>query len=332
MKNSFWNEKKVFVTGCTGLLGSWMVKYLLEKKAQVVGLVRDALPYSNLKYMGLFDKITIVRGGLEDYFLLRRIINEYEIEVVYHLGAQAIVGVANNDPLSTFESNIKGTWNILEACRQFAKVKQIVVASSDKAYGEKEKLPYKEEDALKGSHPYDVSKSCADLIAQSYFRTYGLPVCVSRCANLYGGGDLNFSRIIPGTIRSVILNEPPIIRSDGRYIRDYFYVEDAVLALINLVEKMHSDKIHGEAFNFNSARHVNVLELVNKILKLMDSKLRPKILNEAKNEIKDQYLSSNKACKLLNWESKYSLDFGLKNTISWYKDYFNNGQKKLCGR
>lgn len=332
MKDSFWNGKSVFITGCTGLLGSWLVKYLLNKKAQIVGLVRDELPYSNLKYMGLFEKITVVRGGLEDYFLLRRIINEYEIEVVYHLGAQTIVGVANNDPLSTFEANIKGTWNILESCRQLKKVKQIIVASSDKAYGEKEKLPYKEEDALKGSHPYDVSKSCTDLIAQSYFRTYGLPVCVSRCANIYGGGDLNFSRIIPGTIRSVILNEPPIIRSDGKYIRDYFYVEDAAMALLKLVEKMEENRICGEAFNFSSEIHSSVLEIVNGILDLMSSKLKPKILNEAANEIRQQYLSIEKARKLLGWYPQYDLRQGLKRTVAWYRDYFGAGPKKLCSR
>lgn len=332
MKDSFWNGKKVFVTGCTGLLGSWLVKHLLEKKAQVVGLVRDELPYSNLKYMGLFEKITVVRGGLEDYFLLRRIINEYEIEVVYHLGAQTIVGVANNDPLSTFEANIKGTWNILEACRQLKKVKQIIVASSDKAYGEKENLPYKEEDALKGSHPYDVSKSCADLIAQSYFETYGLPVCISRCANIYGGRDLNFSRIIPGTIRSVIFNETPIIRSDGKYIRDYFYVEDAAMVLLKLVEKMKENRICGEAFNFSSEMHSSVLEIVNEILDLMSSKLKPKILNEASNEIRQQYLSVGKARRLLGWQPKYDLRQGLKITIAWYRDYFDAAPKKLCSR
>lgn len=326
MKNSFWKGKKVFVTGCTGLLGSWLVKYLLDCKAQIVGLVRDELPYSNLKYMGLFEKITAVRGGLEDYFLLRRIINEYEIEVVCHLGAQTIVGVANNDPLSTFEANIKGTWNMLEACRQLKKVKQIIVASSDKAYGEKEKLPYNEEDALKGSHPYDVSKSCADLIAQSYYKTYNLPVCITRCANLYGGGDLNFNRIIPGTIRSVICNEAPIIRSDGKYIRDYLYVEDAVLALLNLVEKMQEKKdICGEAFNFSGGFHVSVLEVANKILGFMGGQHKLKILSEASNEIRDQYLAADKASNVLGWRPEYSLDAGLENTIAWYKGYFKRG-------
>lgn len=319
----FWQNKNVLVTGATGLLGSWLTKYLLEKGANVVALVRDDVPFSNLNRMGLMDRVVVVRGGLEDYFVIRRMINEYEIETVFHLGAQTIVSVANRDPLSTFEANIKGTWNILEACRQNPSVKQIIVSSSDKAYGDKEKLPYREDDPLKGLHPYDVSKSCADLICQAYHATYNLPVCVSRCANLYGGGDLNFSRIIPGTIRSVLHNEIPIIRSDGKYIRDYFYVEDAVLAFINLAQKMQNKKIHGEAFNFSSTTHVSVIELVNKILKLMDSSLKPKILNEAKNEIKDQYLSAEKARKLLGWKSKYSLDFGLEQTIAWYKDYFN---------
>ncbi len=322
MKN-FWQNKNVFMTGGTGLLGPWLTRYLIERGAKIILLVRDDVPSSNLHRMDLMDRVTIARGNLEDYFLIRRVVNEYEIEVVFHLGAQTIVSVANRDPLSTFETNIKGTWNLLEVCRQNQGVRQIVVSSSDKAYGEKEKLPYFEDDPLRGLHPYDVSKSCADLICQTYHKTYALPVCISRCANLYGGGDLNFSRIIPGTIRSVLFNESPVIRSDGKYIRDYFYVEDAVLAFINLAEKMQDKKIHGEAFNFSSAMPISVLELVNKILKLMGAKLKPKILNAAKNEIKDQYLSAEKARRLLGWKSKYSLDVGLENTIAWYKDYFN---------
>ncbi|TRZ96071.1 NAD-dependent epimerase/dehydratase family protein [bacterium] len=320
---NFWKNKNVFVTGCTGLLGAWLVKYLVDKKANVVGLIRDEVPESNLMHMGLAKKICGVKGELADYYLLKRIINEYEVEVVYHLAAQTIVSVANRDPLSTFESNIKGTWNILEACRNRENVKQIVISSSDKAYGDKEKLPYSETDTLSGSHPYDVSKSCADLIAQAYYKTFNLPVCITRCANLYGGGDLNFSRIIPGTIRSVLNNEPPIIRSDGKYMRDYFYVEDAALALLALVEKMQEKNIYGEAFNFSSEVNVSVLKLVNKILTLMHTKLRLVILNEVKNEIRNQYLSVTKAKKLLNWRSRYDLDSGLIKTIAWYKKYLN---------
>lgn len=322
-KKNFWKNKNVFVTGCTGLLGSWLTKYLLDNLATVVGLVRDDIPGSNLYYLGIANQIITVKGDLVDYFLLERIINEYEIEVVFHLAAQTIVTVANRNPVSTFESNIKGTWNVLEACCNSHNVKQIIVSSSDKAYGDKERLPYRENDPLRGLHPYDVSKSCADLIAQTYYKTYNLPVCITRCANLYGGGDLNFSRIMPGTIRSAFYNEPPIIRSDGKYIRDYFYVEDAVLALINLAEKMQKKHIYGEAFNFSSGIHISVLELVNRILKLMLKKLKPKILNETKHEIRNQYLSIQKAKNILNWQPEYDLDSGLKKTIAWYKEYFN---------
>lgn len=320
--SNFWKDKNVFITGVNGLLGSWLTKHLFENGARVVGLLRDEVANSNLQRLGLERKITLARGGLEDYFLLRRIINEYEIEAVFHLAAQTIVTVANQDPLSTFESNIKGTWQLLEACRHGKSVKQIIVSSSDKAYGKKDKLPYKEDDPLRGLHPYDVSKSCADLISQTYYKTYNLPVCVTRCANLYGGGDLNFSRIVPGTIRSAIYNEPPIIRSDGTYLRDYFYVEDAVGAFLALAEKMQDKRILGEAFNFSSGIHLPVVEVVNRILKLMGKRLKPKILNETRHEIKDQYLSVEKAKKLLGWQSKYDLDTGLKYTIKWYKEYF----------
>lgn len=320
-KDKFWHGKNVFVTGGTGLLGSWLIYYLLGRKARVILLLRDELPDSNLERMGLMKKVTVVHGELENDLLLRRIINEYEIEAVFHLAAQTIVTVANRDPVSTFEANIRGTWNVLEACRLAKTVRQIIVSSSDKAYGETTKLPYREDLPLQGLHPYDVSKSCADLITQAYHKTYGLPVCVTRCANLYGGGDLNFSRIIPGTIRSAFYDENPIIRSDGKYLRDYFYVEDAALALINLTEKMQAENIYGEAFNFSSGIHVSVLELVNLILKLMDKKLKPKILNVTKHEIRDQYLSIDKAKKILNWQPAYSLDAGLKKTIIWYKEY-----------
>lgn len=324
--NSFWKDKRVFVTGATGLLGSWLVHYLLKNEAKVIGLIRDELPNSNLTRLNLKDKITVVRGNLEDPLLINRTMSEYEIEVVFHLAAQTLVTIANSDPISTFEANIKGTWNILEAARHSKSVKQVIVSSSDKAYGEKDKLPYREEDSLHGLHPYDVSKSCADLISQTYHNTYGVPVCVSRCGNLYGGGDLNFSRIIPGTIRSAIFNETPIIRSNGKYIRDYFYVEDAVDAIITLVEKMQDPKIHGNAFNFSSGIHVNVIELVDMILGLMGKKLKPKILDQVKHEIKDQYLSIEKAKKMLGWKPKFGLEIGLKKTISWYEDHFKNNR------
>lgn len=319
MSDSFWKDRNVFVTGCTGLLGSWLVKALVDKEANVVGLVRDSVPRSELNTTGIDKKINIVHGSIEDYLLLERTLNEYEIETVFHLAAQTIVTIANRNPLSTFETNIKGTWNLLEACRRSPKVKRIVVASSDKAYGDQEKLPYDEHTPLEGRHPYDVSKSCADLICSAYYESYKLPVCVTRCGNFYGGGDLNFNRIIPGTIRSIINHEAPVIRGDGKSIRDYFYIEDGVGAYMLLAEKMNDEKIHGEAFNFSNELQVSVLDIVQKIVKTMNSDLKPLVLNQASNEIMHQYLSAKKARDVLGWKPGYNIDDGLLRTIQWYE-------------
>ena len=325
MKDKFWKDRNVFVTGCTGLLGSWMTKALVERGANVVGVIRDFVPKSNLNWSGFNDKITIVRGEIEDYFLLERAINEYEIDTVFHLAAQTIVTIANRNPISTFETNIKGTWNLLEACRRAPLVKRILVASSDKAYGDQEKLPYDENTPLEGRHPYDVSKSCADLICRAYYETYNLPVCVTRCGNFYGGGDLNFNRIVPGTIRSVVNNEPPLIRSDGTLVRDYFYIEDAVEAYLLLAEKMESKELHGETFNFSNELQITVLDLVDKILEVMGSNLKQVLLNEATNEITHQYLSAKKAKEILGWHSIYTLEEGIRRTTEWYSKFFAEG-------
>ncbi|MFC1977608.1 GDP-mannose 4,6-dehydratase [Chloroflexota bacterium] len=322
---AFWKNRNVFVTGCTGLLGSHLTGMLVEQGANIVGLVRDMVPKSNLIQTGVYDEINIVRGCVEDFFTLERAINEYEIDTVFHLAAQTIVGIANRNPLSTFESNIKGTWCLLEACKRVATVKRIVVASSDKAYGDQEELPYDETSSLKGAHPYDVSKSCIDLIAHTYYNTYKLPVCITRCGNFYGPGDLNFNRIIPETIRSVLNNEPPVIRSDGTFIRDYFYVKDAALAYMHLAERMEDTKIHGEAFNFSNELQIPVLDLTNKILSLMGrADLKPVILNQATNEIKHQYLSAKKARELLEWKPKYIFENALRETIEWYTEFLKN--------
>jgi len=286
------------------------------------------VPKSNLNWSGFNNEINVVRGEIEDYFLLERTINEYEVDTVFHLAAQTIVTIANRNPISTFDSNIKGTWNILEACRKAPLVKRIIVASSDKAYGDQEKLPYDENTSLEGRHPYDVSKSCADLLCRTYFETYKLPVCVTRCGNFYGGGDLNFNRIVPGTIRSALNKEAPVIRSDGSLVRDYFYIEDAVEAYLLLVEKMGELGIQGEAFNFSNEIQVTVLELVEKILKIMKSSLKPKVLGEATNEIKHQYLSAKKARKILNWKPRYTLEEGLRRTIKWYEEFFSEKRNK----
>jgi len=320
--SEFWRDRSVFVTGGTGLLGSWLVAELVQRGARVTALVRDWVPKSRLYTEDWHQRMNIVRGCVEDLPTLERAINEYEIDTVFHLAAQTIVGVANREPLATFETNIKGTWNLLEACRKVGGVSRIVVASSDKAYGDQEVLPYDEMTPLQGEHPYDVSKSCADLICRTYYVSYGLPVCVTRCGNIYGGGDLNFNRIVPETIRSALRDKQVVIRSDGSFIRDYFYAKDGVLAYLHLAEQMDRREIWGEAFNFSNELQIPVLEIVRKILELMDkSHLEPIILNQAKNEIKHQYLSAEKARRLLDWKPEYSLDESLKETIQWYSDF-----------
>ena len=322
MNSNYWRHRNVFVTGATGFLGSWLVKNLVDKEANVTVLIRDIVPDSHLYRSGYIHKVNIVHGGLEDYHTLERALGEYEIDAVFHLGAQTIVEIANRNPLSTFESNIKGTWNILEAARRSPLVKRVITASSDKAYGTHKKLPYNEDAPLQGSHPYDVSKSAADLIAHMYFHTYRFPVTITRCGNFYGGGDLNFNRIVPGTIRSVLHNEEPIIRSDGTFVRDYFYIEDAAGAYISLAEKMDNPDIHGHAFNFSNESQISALALVEKVLELMGSPLKPRILATATNEIPHQYLSAAKARSVLQWKPRHSLEEGLNKTIDWYKDFF----------
>jgi len=327
LNTDFWRDRPVFVTGASGLLGSWLVRRLLRAGADVVCLVRDWVPQSELVRGGLLDNVKVVRGDVCDRETVERALGEYEIDTVIHLAAQTIVGIANRNPVSTFESNIAGTWTLLEACRRSPTIKSIVVASSDKAYGEHEQLPYNEDAPLVGRHPYDVSKSCADLIAQAYAATYDLPVAVTRCGNLYGGGDLNWNRIVPGTIRSVLRGQRPVVRSDGQFVRDYFYVEDGAAANMTLAERLASDpSLKGQAFNFSNETQVNVLDLVARILKLMDSDLEPDVRNEAVNEIRRQYLSAEKARTLLEWQPLFTLDEGLGATIAWYRDFFGAGK------
>lgn len=324
---TFWQDRPVFVTGGTGLVGGWVIRRLLESGANVVALVRDWVPQSDLIQDQLIERVTLVRGDVGDQALLERVLGEYEIATVIHLAAQTIVGIANRNPISTFESNIAGTWALLEACRRSPKVKQIVVASSDKAYGDHDNLPYDEGTPLQGRHPYDVSKSCSDLIAQSYATTYGLPVVVTRCGNFYGGGDLNWNRIVPGTVRSILRGQRPIIRTDGSYIRDYFYVEDGAAAYTLLAEKLAGNPaLAGQAFNFSNEIQVSVLDLVQHILQLMGSDLEPEILNQATNEIRHQYLSAAKAREVLDWQPLFTLDEGLRQTISWYRDFLDANQ------
>ncbi|HXX94104.1 MAG TPA: NAD-dependent epimerase/dehydratase family protein, partial [Planctomycetota bacterium] len=292
----------VLITGATGILGPWLTKALVEAGHRVVCLVRDQVPESNFYALGLERKVSIVPGALERYEDVARALNEYEVEACYHLGAQAIVTVGNRDPISTFETNIKGSWNVLEAARHHRPLRRLVFASSDKAYGDLDTLPYTEEMPLRGSHPYDASKSCADLLAQCYLQTYRLPVAIVRCGNLYGGGDLNFNRIIPGTIRSVLAGEPPVIRSDGTPLRDYLYIQDAVSAYLALGGSEETG-----AFNFGTETPTSVLDLVRQILIQMKSKLRPDVKNEATHEIARQWLSCRKAREVLGWKPKFDL-------------------------
>ncbi len=323
MNPLFWRDRHVFVTGATGFLGSWLTKELVDKGARVTILYRDIVPHSLLARSGYLDKVTIVRGALEDYPTIERALGEYEVETVFHVGAQAIVEIANRNPLSTFETNIKGTWNVLEACRRTPTVKRIIIASSDKAYGIHETLPYDEKAPLQGRFPYDASKSASDLIAQSYHATFQLPVAITRCGNFFGGGDLNFNRIVPGTIRSLLYNEPPIIRSNGKFRRDYLYIEDAAHAYLTLAENMSNPNIHGHAFNFSTESPKTVLEMVDAIITAMNSDQKPAILNTAEHEIPDQYLSAKKAKEMLGWQPRHSFEEALTKTVAWYKTFFS---------
>ena len=320
---SFWNNKSVLVTGATGLVGSWLVRDLLEKGASVTALVLDNDPSSQLIRSGDYNLISVVNGDLRNYKDVSRAVLSNECTDIFHLGAQTIVGTALQDPISTFESNIQGTWNVLEVARKSnGVVRSVVVASSDKAYGASDQLPYLESFPLHGDGPYDVSKSCTDLIAQSFGSTYGVPVTVARCGNIYGGGDLNWSRIVPGTIRDLLNNKQPILRSDGTFVRDYVHVDDVVSAYLKLAEVTQSKNLNGEAFNFSRDEPLSVLDLYREISMIVVGKyVEPDIQNVAKSEIKDQHLNSGKAHSILGWKSSVTLQQGLVKTLNWYKNY-----------
>lgn len=315
--------RRALVTGATGFVGSWLVKALAARGVDVVALVRDPDPQSELYRSGLVRRVSVVAGCLEDFEAVRRAVNEHEVDTIFHLGAQAIVGAAHRDPLPTFEANVRGTYHVLEAARVHAGlVEAVVVASSDKAYGDTDDLPYRETHPLAGRHPYDVSKSCADLITAAYFRTYRLPVVVARCGNIYGGGDLNWSRIVPGTVRSLVRRERPVIRSDGTLVRDYIYVEDAVDAYVALGEAVGRTDVDGHAFNFGAGSYVTARELVRAIQDVIGARdLEPVVLNRAAGEIRAQTLCSDKARTTLGWTARHDLAAGLRATVDWYRDY-----------
>jgi CDP-glucose 4,6-dehydratase len=321
--NGFWLDRPTLVTGATGLVGGAVVRRLLDAGADVVCLVRDRVPDSEFTRAGYDGRVKVVSGDVRDQPALERVLGEYEVNTVLHLAAQTLVPVANRNPVSTFETNVAGTWAVLEACRRSPLVKQIVLASSDKAYGTADRLPYDEDTPLRGRHPYDVSKSCADLIAQAYAATYGTPVAITRCGNFYGPGDLNWNRIVPGTIRSVVRGQRPVIRSDGQSVRDYFYVDDGAAAYLLLAEKLAADPtLRGEAFNFSNEDTVTVLALVQRLLRLLGSNLTPDVRNDAANEIPAQSLSADKARRRLGWKPLFTLDDGLRRTVQWYTELF----------
>ncbi|MFV2067600.1 MAG: NAD-dependent epimerase/dehydratase family protein [Pirellulales bacterium] len=328
----FWRGRSVLVTGATGFVGGWLIRRLVDLEADVVCLIRDWSHQAPFSRSGFDRRTRMVWGDVRDQQLLERVLGEYEVATVLHLAAQAIVGVANRNPMSTFETNIGGTWSLLEACRRSPRVEQVVMASSDKAYGEQPDLPYSEATPLAGRHPYDVSKSCADLIGQSYAATYRLPVAITRCGNFFGGGDLSFNRIVPGTIRAILQGERPTIRSDGQFVRDYFYVEDGVEAYLLLAERLaECDTLQGEAFNFSHERPMTVLELVADILQRFDADLEPLVLGRANHEIRCQYLSAAKARDLLAWQPRFGFDEGMQRTVDWYREFYRQTDHDAAG-
>ena len=323
-KSSHWHDRPVLVTGATGLLGGWLVRRLVEQGADVVALVRDWVPKSTLLSADLLQQVTLVRGDVREQDVLERAMGEYEIDTVFHLAAQTIVGTANRNPVSTLDTNIRGTWALLEAARRSPLVKAVITASSDKAYGDHVTLPYDETAALQGAHPYDASKSCADLISHMYAVTFGVPVAITRCGNFYGGGDLNWNRLVPGTIRSALRGKRPVIRSDGTLIRDYFYVEDGAAAYMLLAEALHGrPALAGEAFNFSNELQVDVLSLTKKILAHVQSDLEPDVRADAKHEIQHQWLTAAKARRELQWTPQFTLEEGLARTVAWYREFLS---------
>jgi len=319
---AFWKDRPVLVTGGAGLLGGSLVKRLLTAQARLVCLLRDRMPHPEVVPRDLLQRATLVRGDVRDQALLERTFREHQIDTVFHAAAQAVVGVANRNPVATFETNVQGTWCLLEACRRNPGVRQIVVSSSDKAYGEQVELPYREDMALIGRNPYEVSKACADLIATGYARSYDVPVAVTRCGNFFGGGDLNWNRIVPGTIQAICRGQRPVIRSDGKFIRDYLYADDGAAAQMHLARRLAEDRtLTGEAFNFSYEVQVTVVELVEKIAQLMGSSMTPDIRNEASQEIRVQFLSAAKARERLGWKPLYSMEQALRETVHWYRNY-----------
>ena len=323
--STFWTDRKVAVTGATGLLGSHLTAELVDRGADVVVLQRDEVASSPI-VASWWDRVAVVRGDVEDQRVLERMFAEYEVRTAFHLAAQSQVGVANVNPVSTFESNIQGTWCLLEAARRSPRLEQVVVASSDKAYGAQPNLPYDEDMPLSAVHPYDVSKACADQLCTTYHRTWGTPVSITRCGNFFGPGDRNWERLVPGTVRLLLRGERPLIRSDGTLTRDYLYVVDGARAYLALAEAMADDPSHiGEAFNFSTERPLTVLELVGLLQAALGTDLEPDVRNEASHEIPAQYLSAAKARDRLGWQPEWTIEDALGETVAWYRDWLAGG-------
>lgn len=318
---TFWATRRVLVTGASGMVGSWLTRWLVEAGAHVAVLIVDHDPQSELFRSGIAKRTSVVDGSLTSFDDVERAVVGHEVDTVFHLGAQTIVGTAHRSPRATFEANIAGTWNVLDACRLHADlVERVVVASSDKAYGEQQ-LPYTEASRLEGRHPYEVSKSCTDLLTTSYAVTYGVAANIARCGNIYGGGDLNWSRIVPGTMRSLLRGEVPVLRSDGTFLRDYLHVDDIVSAYLLLAERTGSTDLVGEAFNFSDERPLSVLDLYAAICDVSGfAGQQPDVQNRAVGEIKDQYLDAAKAHEVLGWSANTGLSEGLQKTFEWYRN------------
>ncbi|MBI2426858.1 MAG: GDP-mannose 4,6-dehydratase [Candidatus Kerfeldbacteria bacterium] len=326
-----WKKKNVFITGASGFLGSHLSEALASHGANVIGLIRDDVPNAYFVQQGIDQKITTIHGDVRDGYLMERVLNEYEIHMCFHVAAQPLVGTANRSPRSTFESNMTGTWNVLEAARltlSHTMLEGVVVASSDKAYGDSDRLPYREDQPLAGKNPYDLSKTATDLLAQSYYHTYQLPITISRCGNFFGPGDLNWSRIVPGTFRWLLNKERPVLRSDGTLIRDYFFIKDVVSAYISLAENIHRPEVVGQAFNFGTEEKYTVLELVEMMRKIADCMdIEPEILGINRNEIPAQYLNCEKARTILHWKPQYTIYQGLEESYAWYKEFLTAEQR-----
>lgn len=322
---SFWKDKNVLITGINGFVASNLAKNLVGKGANVVGMLKDISTFNALEELGIEDKVNVTFGDITDAHAVRRTVNKYEVDACFHLAAMSTVRICSRDPIVAFRTNVEGTWNVLEACRNAKTVKAVVVASTDKCYGNPERLPYKEGDVLNGLATYDATKACTDIVARSYAYNYNMPISVTRCCNIYGPGDLNLSRIIPNTIRRVVSGSPAMLWSDSAaMIREFIYIDDVVDAYMKLAE--HIDLTKGRSFNVGTLEHIKVGDFVKKIYKCLgkepDIEIRDR---EAEfKEIPEQYLDSTLVKETTGWEPKYDLDSGLQKTVDWYANFFKN--------